>query len=158
MKPTGRRVKSIVSESYDAFILPRRATVTAGGDALARAFLEVTLGRQNVTIGELADRCGWNQHAFVKEFQSYFPCLALRWRVERCLGFVSIWSSGAETDLRQRGLKVYGIDPRTASLAELKELCRRLGVQRPNVRRQAEWASSLFGWLAANPNCRESPV
>src|ERR1035438_9724507 len=116
VKPCGPRVKRIVAETYDAFFLPRRATVTAGADVLTRAFLEVTLGQLNVTIGELADRCGWDQHAFVDEFQSYFPCLPLRWQVERALGFRSIWSSGAETDLRQRCFNAQGVDPRTATL------------------------------------------
>jgi len=144
------RAKRVVAQSHDAFYLPQRPVVNAGTDLLARAFLEVTLRRRNITIGELADRCGWNRRAFLNEFGTYFPCQPLRFQVERALEFLPIWSSGAETDLRQRCWEDYGIDPRTASLVEVQQLCRRLGVESPQVRRLDAWVSNLLAWLVVN--------
>jgi hypothetical protein len=141
-----------VAESHGPFSLPLSATAIAATDAVAQAFLEVTLRRRNITIGELAARCDWDARGFVNQAGAGFPCLPLRWKVERALDFVAIWSNGAETDLRQRCFEAYGVDPRTAPLTQLKELCRRLGVQSPNIRRQEEWVSSLLAWLAVHRN------
>ena len=123
----------------------------SGADAVALAFLDVTLRSRNITIDELAARCGWNLHGFTNQRTAGFPCLPLRFRVELELGFLPVWSSGSESDLRARCFEHYKLDPRTAALPELKELCRKLGVQPPSVRRQEEWVSSLFAWLAVNP-------
>jgi hypothetical protein len=152
VKPAERRVKRIVAESHGSFYLHPASNVNAGADALAQAFLEVTLRSRNISIGELADLCGWNLRAFVNQAGAGFPCVPLRWKVERALGFLSIWTPGGEVDLRRRCFTDYGIDPRVAELPELKELCRRLGVQSPNIRRQEEWVSNLMAWLAVHRN------
>lgn len=125
--------------------------MNAGTDALAAAFLETLLQRLDITDAELANRCGWKcDRAFVDQRIAGVPCVPLRWRIEQELGWVSIWSNGAEIELRQRCFEAYGFDPRTASLPELKEQCRRLGVQAPSIRLQAAWVSNLLAWLAAN--------
>jgi hypothetical protein len=123
-----------------------------GADAVAQAFLEVTLRRRNMTFGALAPLCGWTRHALVSQSAAAFPCLPLRWQIEKVLGYVSIWSSGSEVDLRHRCFQAYGIDPRTAPLPELIALGRRLGVQNPVIRRQEEYVLNLLAWLAVNPS------
>ena len=128
------------------------AKLNAGTDALATAFLETLLQRRGVSDAEMAKRCGWEcTRAFVNQLRAGVPCVPLRLRLEQELGWVPVWSTGAEIELRQRCFEVYGLDPRTATLPEVIGLCRRLGVQVPFVRRQEERVSNLFAWLAANP-------
>lgn len=155
-RPRGPGIEAIPQRCRRAFYLPTSTKLNAGTDALAAAFLETLLQRRNITDGELSKRCGWEcDRAFVDQRIAGVPCLPLRWRIEQELGWVSIWSTGGEVELRQRCFEAYGFDPRTAPLPELKEQCRRLGVQAPSIRRQAEWVMNLFAWLAANP-CTEN--
>jgi hypothetical protein len=135
-----------------ALFLNMMSKLYAGADAVAQAFFEVTLQRRNISVAELAQRCGWVRHAFADQVRAGFPCQPLRWRVEFKLDFLSIWSSGSEVALRQRCFETYGIDPRTAPLPEVKDLCRRLGVQNPFIRRQEEYVLNLLAWLAVNPS------
>ena len=121
-----------------------------GVDAVAQAFLDVTLQRLNILDAEFAARCDWTRHAFMSQRTAGFPCRPLRWRIEFELGFVPIWSSGSEVDLRRQCVKSYGIDPRIAALPDLKELCRRLGVASPYIQLQEEWYSNLIAWLAVH--------
>ena len=151
-KSSGPGVKAIPQRCRRAFYLPTCAKLNAGTDALAAAFLETLLQRLDIPDADLANRCGWEcERAFVDQRIAGVPCVPLRWRIEQELGWVSIWSPGAEIELRQRCFEAYGLDPRTAPLPDLKELCRRLGLQAPPIRRQEEWVSNLFARLAANP-------
>jgi hypothetical protein len=128
------------------------AQLKPGVDAVAKAFLEVRLRRDNMGIDALADRCGWSRHSFMSQMTAGFPCLPLRHKIECEMGFLAIWSSGSEIHLRQQCFNSHGIDPRVAPLPDVKELCRRLGVQTPFVRRQEEWVGNLLAWLAVNPS------
>lgn len=137
--------------TYAAFFLHMSTKPNAGADAVALAFLDVMLHRRNITIAELAERCGWIRRAFVNQVGAGFPCKPLRWKVEFALGFLPIWSASGEVDLRQRCFNAQGVDPRTATLPDLKDLCRKLGVPSPQTRRQGEWYSNLILWLAVHP-------
>lgn len=126
-----------------------------GADAVALAFLDGKIRSRGMSYEELAPLCGWTRHALVSQSAAGFPCLPLRWRIEQVLDFASIWSSGSEVDLRQRCFATYGLDPRTAPLPELINLCRKLRIDSPSVRRQEEWVSNLLAWLAVNPHPRK---
>jgi hypothetical protein len=131
--------------------LSAKTKLEPGADAVAAAFLEITLRRRNLTLGELALLCGWTRHALVSQSAAGFTCLPLRWRIEQVLDFVPIWSTGSEANMRQRCFATYGLDPRTAPLPALIDLCRKLRVESPSVRRQEEWQANLLAWFAAHP-------
>jgi hypothetical protein len=126
------------------------ATLKPGTDQVAQSFFELKFAACGMSFEEVSAACGWTPHAFQSQRTAGFPCLPLRFKVEASLGWCPIWSSSDEVSIRKHCFTVYGIDPRTASLIALKNLCRRLGVHSPNVRRQREWQVNLVAWLSVN--------
>jgi hypothetical protein len=140
------------------FYLKTRTTFPASADPVAQAILEVEMLRQNVSMPELADRVHWDRRAFANEMYAGFPCRSLRYECEKALGFTSVWSSGGECELRKYCHNTFGLDPRTAPLADVVALCRRLGVQPPTVRRQKAYQENLIAWLAVNSRKRQPMI
>ena len=101
-------------------------------------------------LEDLAARCEWNVDALRSERSAGFPCKYLRWRIEAVCDYCAIWSSPVEVELRRKCFRAYDLDPRLALLPEIEKLCRKLGVQRPSVRRQEKWQEALLAYLAVN--------
>jgi hypothetical protein len=118
-------------------------------DVLADAFLPICMGTHRVDQSELAQACGVSPRFFVNQKKRGFSDRKLRWAIEHHLHFSSLWSSSPEVEARRRCFQRYGVDPRLASLPDLRAFCKRLGIK-STIRQREAWYGSLEAWLAVH--------
>jgi hypothetical protein len=124
---------------------------TSSSDVLGTMFLQAELARLGISIEKLAVRCGMALGTMRNQFSMRFPSVRTRHRIENALS-KAIWSSPAEIAFRHEVTERFNLDPAISTLAEVKILCRRLGIAAAPPQRREQYVSGLGAWLAAHPN------
>jgi hypothetical protein len=127
---------------------PRLEPVQRSSETDALRILLIQRGMNTVGLARLA---GFSRGGMSAAIAKSFPHLPARWRVERALGYVPIWSSPKTVRLRRECSERLGFDPFLLNIHELRERARRLPIRGPSDRSKDALVAAIFEHLAANP-------
>lgn len=84
--------------------------------------LKAAMLEENLSAADLAERCGVALGTFRNWICAGFPVVSSRYQVEAAVGYRPIWSSLEEIKQRRHCLEVFGLDPRLATVQQLRLL------------------------------------
>jgi len=113
--------------------------------------LKFEMLRRSMNPEDLARPCSISVEDFTNQMRLGFPRRLLRWRIEKALGHMCIWTDPITMSLRVRCFKAFGADPFTCSKKEILPILRHYKICATGNALLDELRDNLIGWLAVHP-------
>ena len=113
--------------------------------------LRIEMLRRGFTDSDMAKNCGISNHQMVRELRLGITSIALRYRIERLLGFpLTLWSPLPEVRFRKAWIRMHGNDPRELNRSEFMAIGQRFGIKQTKSRLREDYFQLLMKWFNSN--------